>query len=290
VDVRDWLYPYYCGAGRGAREKFKQTSKHWRKRVFRWLRWLFAAVALGIYIAARADHAISTGWWLGVALGGVLAIYAALRESPPPYIENWRTGLEGEQRTAKALAPLRRRGYVVFHDLPDRRTGERDQNGNIDHVVVSTAGVFLIDSKSLGGEASIDGENVHVQMLDDEEKSYDLRRLARSVRGLAVRLKEDIDPTGSTDVQAVVVFWNPFPAGVTYGHRIVYLHGERFAGWLQAQAPQIAPEMVARLVAAIEQARPRENRTRWERLAAFDFRRRKAAAELPTVGHAAPRA
>jgi hypothetical protein len=48
---------------------------------------------------------------------------------------------------------------------------------------------------------------------------------------------------------------------------------------LVAQEPKIAPEMVSRIVAGIEQARPRETRTWWERLATFGFRRQRAAAE-----------
>jgi hypothetical protein len=120
-------------------------------------------------------------------------------------------------------------------------------------------------------------------MLDDDEDSYSFE-LGRAMRGRAVRLQEDIEETGISGVQAVVVFWNPFPAGVAYGHRVVYLHGERLAGWLQAQAPKIAPDMVSRVAAAITRARPPENRTWWERLATVGFRRRGADAESrPTV-------
>ena len=60
---------------------------------------------------------------------------------------------------------------------------------------------------------------------------------------------------------------------------MVYLHGERLAGWLEEQAPQIAPDMVPRIGAAIERARPCENQTWWERLATFSVRRRSAAVE-----------
>ncbi len=111
--------------------------------------------------------------------------------------------------------------------------------------------------------------------------------LGRAMRGRAVRLQEDIEETGISGVQAVVVFWNPFPAGVGYGHRVVYLHGERLAGWLQVQEPKIAPDMVSRVAAAIEQARPPENRTWWERLAMVRFRRRRAVSESGSTAAAA---
>jgi hypothetical protein len=276
--VRDWLYPYYCGAGRGLREKYEETSKRWRRRVLKRLRLVLVPPAVVLFVAALVDHFNFASWLFGLALGALMAIYMTLRESPPPHIENWRTGLEGEQRTAKALAPLRRRGYVLLHDLPDRRDGELDHKRNIDHVVVSTAEVFLLDSKYLRGEVSIDGDTAHVQMLDDDEDSYSFE-LGRAMRGRAVRLQEDIEETGISGVQAVVVFWNPFPAGVAYGHRVAYLHGDRLAGWLQAQAPKIAPDMVSRVAAAIAQGRPRENQTWWERLPRLGFRRQRAAAD-----------
>ena len=283
----DWLYPYYSGAGRGAREKYRRASKHWRRRVFRRMRWVFAGVALALLAAARADHFNLASWLLGVALGGLLAVYMALRDLPPPYIENWRTGLEGEQRTAKALAPLRRRGYELLHDLPDRRTREHGPNGNIDHVVVSTGGVFLLDSKYLGGEVSVEGDYLHIQRRDDEEASYSCQ-VGRTIRGRAVRLKQDIGETGVGYVQAVVVYWNSLPAtDPIVGDQVVYLHGERLAGWLEEQEPTISSGIVSSVTAAIARARPRENQTRWERLAAFTVRRRGVAVESrSTAQHA----
>lgn len=287
-DMRDWLYSYYCGAGRGTRMKYRETIKHWRRRAFPRLRLVFVGLAVALFVVARLDHAISAGWVLGLALGAVLAVYIAVRDAPPPNIEKWRTDLEGERRTAKALAPLRRHGYRLLHDLPDRRTGDQARKGNIDHVVVSTAGVFVIESKYLGGEVSIEGDTAHIQTLDDDEEPYACE-LGRRMRGLAVRLKEDIGQGGVGDVQAVVVFWNPFPAGMANGHRVVYLHGDRLAGWLQALPPKIAPETVTRVADAIVQARPRAHKARWERLATFGSRHQRVVAESSPVGTVAPR-
>jgi hypothetical protein len=194
-------------------------------------------------------------------------MYAALRESPPAYIENWRTGFEGERRTARALAPLRRDGCVLLHDLPDRRIGGQDSKGNIDHVVVSRAGVFLLDSKWLGGEVSIERDAVHVQMRDDDDDSYDLRWLARGMRGRAVRLQEDIvQESGVRFVQTVVVFWNKFDAGRVIGDKIVFVHGEHLVDWLLEQKPTMTPERVAHVAACIKAARPSEHRAWWNRL------------------------
>lgn len=266
--MRDWLYTRRCGAGRGAQRKHEVAIKRWRERVLKKLRLPLVGTAL-ILIGPEATSPHFTSWCLGLVLGALLGVYFALREMPPPHIERWRRGAEGETRTAGALAPLRHEGYVLLHDLPDRRLSDRDLKGNIDHVVVSTAGVFLLDSKWLAGEASIEMDVVRVQMVDDEDESYELRRLASGMRGRALRLKEDIAQHAELRfVQAVVVFWNPFPAGIVEDKRVVYLEGARLSDWLRQQSPTIAADRVALIASAIVEARPPEVRKRWERIRA----------------------
>ncbi len=220
---------------------------------------------------------------LGFLLGALLTGYIAIVESPPAYIENWRTGSEGERRTARALAPLRRRGYVLLHDLPDRRTSEYGYRGNIDHVVICASGVFLLDSKCLGGEASVLGEKVRVQRRDDDEASYDLPLLARGIRGRALRLQQDIEQqTGVSFVQAVVVFWNPFQAGVAIGDNVAFVHGTRLSDWLQDRPgrPEFEVAHVAKAIAAV---RAPEHRRWRNRLPWLGIRRRAAPAALSTA-------
>jgi hypothetical protein len=264
--MRDWIYPYVCGAGQGAQRKHQAAIKRWRRRVLRKL-WLpFGSVGLVLIVLEMVDRHL-TSWFLGIALGVLIAVYIALRESPPAHIERWRTGAEGERRTAGALAALRRHGYVLLHDLPDRRPSEQDLKGNIDHVVVSMAGVFLLDTKWLAGDASIERDVVRVQMVDDEDESYELRRLASGMRGRAVRLKEDIaEQAGVRNVQAVVVFWNHFPAGLVEENRVVYVEGARLAGWLRQQSPTIAAARVPLVADAVVEARAPAGRPWWDRI------------------------
>ncbi len=283
----DWLYPYYCGAGDSARAKYNEASGRWRKRVFKRVRWIFVGLAVPLFVGTGlAQHRLWI-WLFGLALGALIAVYTALRESPPGYIENWRTGYEGEQRTARALAPLRRCGYVLLHDLPDRRVGTQDRKGNIDHVVVSTGGVFLLDSKLLGGEASIDGDVIHLQRRDDDDDSYDLARLASGMRGRAVRLQEDIaQAAGVRWIQPVVVFWNKFEAGRVDGENIVFVHGDHLVGWLQEQRGEMSRDWVDHVAACIEEVRPPELRGWWDRLPTLGLRGRDALVAPPAAGTA----
>jgi len=284
--VRDWLYPYYCGAGRGAREKYRKVHDHWEKRVFRRPRLIYVALAMPIAVLGFVQHANIWLWSLGLLLSIILGAYMAFIESPPARIENWRTGFEGERRTARALAPLRRRGHVLLHDLPDRRTSGQDHKGNIDHVVVSPAGVFLLDSKWLGGEASIDRDTVHVQMRDDDDDSYDLSKLGSAMRGRAVRLREDIvQQTGVRWVQSVVVFWSRFEARQVVSENVAFVHGEHLVDWLQEQKLQtnMTADQVARVASCIEDVRPPEHRAWWDRRPAFGLQGRSAPAASPTA-------
>ena len=250
-----------CGAGRGARKKYRAGVGRWRKRVFRRPTLILALVSLVPGVAIVLDK---TGRWpmvFGFVTGAVMVGYIALRESPPQYIENWNTGAEGELRTARALAALRRAGYVLLHDLPDRQTNGRAV-GNLDHVVIGRAGVFLLDSKYLGGEASIHGDTVHLQRRDIDSDSYDLSLLAKGMRGRALRLQQDIAAqTGVRFIQPVVVFWNPFPAGLVDGESITFLHGERLVAWLQQQPEQMPGSAVREVARAITDARPWEDRS-----------------------------
>ncbi len=285
--MRDWFYSYYCGAGRSARSKYNEVAGRWRKRIFRRPQLISVGLAVPIVAVAVLEHHHVWLWMLGVLLGSLLTGYIALSESPPGYIENWRTGYEGEQRTARALAPLRRDGYVLLHDLPDRRVGKQDRKGNIDHVVVSTGGVFLLDSKWLGGEASINGDVIHLQRRDDDDDSYDLAWLASGMRGRAARLQEDIaQQAGVRWVQPVVVFWNEFEAGRVDGENIVFVHGDHLVGWLQEQRGEMSRDWVDHVAACIKEARPPEHRAWWDRLPTLGLRGRDAFVVPPAAGSA----
>lgn len=169
-------------------------------------------------------------WSLGIATGAVCAVYIALRDSPPAHIENWRTGAQGERRTARALARLPRADWQVVHD----RAGHRS---NHDHIVAGPSGVFLLDTKWLGGRMTVEGEVVRVERPEDPASSYELRRLAAAARAGAAALKRDLDVVGVRVrwVRAVIVLWGEFPQRVYEGSRITYVHGSTLVGWLEAQ-------------------------------------------------------
>ena len=266
------MYVAFCGAGRGARDRFDELAGRWRRRTLGRLRVLVALLLPALAIAELFERHFGA-WTLGAVTGAVFAIFLSLRDEVPAHIEHWRSGYEGERKTATVLAPLRRSLCVVFHDLPDRRT-ERHKEGNLDHVVVAPWGVFLFDSKMLGGSVTVDGDIVRVQHLDDESDGYSIDRLAVAMRGKAVRLREDIEvATGVTvNVSAVVVLWCPFEAGALTINRVTYVAGDELTDWIEdtrieaSAARLMDADKVARIAGGITRARPRTDRPWWREL------------------------
>src|SRR4029077_16521304 len=77
---------------------------------------------------------------LGDIIGGV----AIALTGEPQSTRAWERGSIGEQKLAEALAGIE--GLAVLHDRGVHRT-----RGNIDHIIVGPAGVFVVDAKRYEG-------------------------------------------------------------------------------------------------------------------------------------------
>lgn len=98
----------------------------------------------------------------------------------------YERGAEGERATADALAALPSEQWTVFHDLrwPVRRYA------NVDHVVVGSPGVFVIDSKNWVGAVSVrDG----VLRQDGRARAKAVAGAREAARAVA-RLTRAIEP------------------------------------------------------------------------------------------------
>ena len=82
-------------------------------------------------------------------------------------IQNAKLGRDGEREVGQVLEELRADGYAIFHDIVG--------NGfNIDHVVVTPNGIFVVEtktySKPLGGIVAFDGHSVALTGQKPNEK------------------------------------------------------------------------------------------------------------------------
>lgn len=75
------------------------------------------------------------------ALFGVVVLLYGEIDRRSEDAARWQKGARAEDRVGEELAPLRDRGWIVFHDVLTGR-------GNVDHVVTGPSGAFAIETKS----------------------------------------------------------------------------------------------------------------------------------------------
>lgn len=234
-------------AGRSSQQKYDELTRSWRRRhlaLFAWLGLVCGGVAIATFVLSR--YLSSAAWSLGFLGGCAVALWIIARLSPPTWIENWQTGSWGEQSTGKVLRTLERQGWLVLHDLPEG-------TGNIDHIVIGPPGVFLLDSKRLGGVVSIDERGrVDVRRIDDPDLGYHFTGTDHVV-ALAARTHDRIRVSRRMNiwVTPVVVLWAEFPQGVVQGRRCSYVGGEALVDWLRSQPEQIAANRFAQVAEAV---------------------------------------
>ena len=152
-----------------------------------------------------------------------------------------RLGLEGEKAVGQYLEDLRSKGCRVFHDIVG--------NGfNIDHVVVSSHGIFVIEtkthSKPLRGQAVVefDGERVLVNGCEPDRNAVtQVRALGRWLRDLLA------ESTGKRfPIRGVVVFpgWYTTTSAKNKGD-VWVLNPELLPGSIEREPTVLPPEDVA---------------------------------------------
>lgn len=93
--------------------------------------------------AAKDEARLRDTWG---PLGGLAVALSGERHST----KNWETGAVGEERLGSRLDRLREEGIAVFHDR--RIPGSR---ANIDHIVITSGGVHVIDAKRHKGRPAL---------------------------------------------------------------------------------------------------------------------------------------
>ncbi len=120
----------------------------------------------------------------GRASGLILAV------TSEPQSENaWKVGAVGEEAVAKALNSLVGDGVHVLHD---RRIPK--SKANIDHIVVSSAGVMIVDAKNYRGKIEVTRSSLRVAGRNQIKLIDSLERQCKLVQAC---LGDDIPVNGS---------------------------------------------------------------------------------------------
>jgi hypothetical protein len=232
-------------AGGSAQRKYEDLSRSWR-RGMRKRFWVMAGAMTPIVAAFAAVGVIweSMRWASGFLVGCVFAMFIIMRMSPPGWIENWQDGAWGERWTGKELRALEQQGWIVLHDLTLGR-------GNLDHVIIGPAGVFLLDSKRWRGRVTVEDDVVTIRHAEDPELSWcygGAGRLRGSARVVHKRVLEQTRM--SVWVEPVCVVWADFPQGAA-GESCRFVGGVELSRWLSERPQKLAPDRVGQVADAV---------------------------------------
>lgn len=211
--------PHSGVPGGFAQARFGAWRRAWWRRVW----WLVVAGAFAVLATALVlGVLVGRGHFAfvaGVGVGAALTMVMCLADAPPPHIDRWRQGAQGERATAKALRPLKRQGWIAAHDIDTGR-------GNIDHLLVGPAGVFVIETKSLRGRVSIHEGVLHVHWREDPDQGYHNPNLAPRARAIASTVCEHFREQGlRVWVQPLVVLWAEFDQVSVQSGRVAWVQG-----------------------------------------------------------------
>ena len=241
-------------SGASAVREYEKLKKEWRAK-HRVLFWGLGTVAVLVFfvtwVAAR-DH--PWPYFGGVLSGALLMGVGILRESPPPWIENYQVGAWGEERTAKAVQPLLKAGWVIVHDVKRLKF-------NLDHVLVGPGGVFVLDTKNFPGTAQVKGDRLRITRPDGRA-GYDGPDLARRARGQGIELNRMLRQRCgiSSWVSAVIVLWADFPSRAVAGDRMSYVPGDHLVEWLSAQPARLNAKQIEQIASVLQPGQRRRSR------------------------------
>jgi hypothetical protein len=156
-------------------------------------------------------------------------------------VRNLKKGRDGEREVAELLDEFKRHGAQVLHDIP----GEA---GNIDHVVICSRGVFVVETKAWSKpdgvwQLDFDGTRVHIPArAPDAAPIIQCQAEAASIRNF---LRDST--SRSFPVRGVVVFldWFVKRRPQARGSDIWVLNPKELAGWVRREAEILSDADVA---------------------------------------------
>jgi len=167
--------------------------------------------------------------------------------------ENYRLGLRGEQAVAEAVTEVADSGYRGFHDFVV------DGKWNIDHIVVGSRGVFLIETKARSHPAKskssqpshevvYDGEALQFPGFRDAQSAQQARRNAEWLENY-LRKKTGED----TPVEPLLVLPGWFVRLSVKSAKVKAMNATYLVSFLRSKPEHLSAAQVTRIITAIEE-------------------------------------
>lgn len=189
-------------------------------------------------------------------LGNVIGGVALAITGEPQSTRAWERGSIGEQKLAEAFAGLD--GVTVLHDRRVRGT-----RGNIDHIVISPAGVFVVDAKRYAGLIRIRDrggffnrdDRLYVGSRDCSQLAANMDWQVSAVKDALRGADIDVSPSLVTPVLCFVDGEWPL-IRPPEAYKGVRLEGKRSIKKLVGGARQLDDEQVGRIAQILDIAFP----------------------------------
>ena len=203
-------------------------------------------VSLGVLAVVTAlagrEFGLTDHRFLGSEVVLLVGMFVTLRYVLP-LVERWDRGAQGEEEVGALLDDLARSradsGWRVVHDASFGR-------GNVDHILIGSAGVFAVETKSQPGQVRVG--RMHGSMLRQADAE------ARAVEAIV-----------EVRVEPLIVFsraWVDRPLARRKGVRV--LPARMLTGFLRKQQPVLSAEQITtarrRLAEALEAQGARDRR------------------------------
>jgi hypothetical protein len=182
-------------------------------------------------------------------LGFLLAV-----TDEPAHVTAWQKGAAGEREVARRLDQLVTQGFEVMHD---RRI--RGSRANIDHIAVSSSGVYVIDAKNYTGRVRVNWEGGlfgprRYELLVGQR---DATKLVAGVQHQVELVQAALAEAPHVPITGVLTFfkadWPRFPPDRIDGIR---LEGPKSTGKLVLRPGPLPPPRVAEIAARLRAAFP----------------------------------
>lgn len=201
------------------------------------------ALGAGVAIVGLLVLTVSPVWGALVLLIDLVIVTSALY-TVLNSITAWQTGAEGELRTGQLLEPLEAEGFRILHDrkIPGSRSA------NIDHIVIGPPGIYVVETKSLGGSLQIRDDDVFVA---GQRKTAMIDGVKREALAVQTALADEIAARGWMVSPVICVHRADLPVlrSEVAGVRIV--SGRDLVTHLRKADPALSPADVERLAALV---------------------------------------
>ena len=231
------------GPGAFAQDRFDRAKRAHQRRMRAILPTIVGVAAL-VGLGELVLLAPLVGPWASVfgLVTFVVSVIAVTRL--PREALSWDKGATGERRSAEALDPLGKRGFVILYNrlMPDGR-------GDIDSIAIGPTGVWVVETKNLSGAVEIVRDKLFVKDRDRQAMVEQVYREAFAVQQIVGDL---LAPTITMAVPVLCIHGSRTPRFDRSVGGVRIASGGNLAPLLTAGLQRLDPDLVQQIATVLD--------------------------------------